>query len=69
MNATKSRAVTLSTVTIGQHFGTAGLVRDARTGRKLAQTETVGLGHRAAAILRAEEIAAKRGWTVVSDED
>ncbi len=59
--------VRIETKTVGQHFGTSGGIRDAKTGRKLAETErTYPYQFNAAAYAGAEDLAAKRGWTVVN---
>ena len=57
--------VTIKTRTVGQSFGTVGVLCDARTGRKVAVTETVRpYGFTAAAVADAEELAARLGHGV-----
>jgi hypothetical protein len=57
--------VVIKTATVGQNFGTVGLVCDARSGRKLAETaDTYPLGFVTAARAGAEALAKKNGWTL-----
>ncbi len=62
------RKVTCTTRDEGIHFGTIGVIRDAKSGRKLAET---GLKpyQSSAAIISAEALAAARGWQVATSED
>lgn len=63
MNA--KRLVRIETRTVGQSFGTVGIVRDAKTGEKLAESETVRpYGYTYSAARDADEIAQDRGWQV-----
>lgn len=65
---TTKRTVKLSTRTVGTNFGRAGVVTDARTGKKLAESdETFPLGNGNAAYEDARRIAERKGWTVVED--
>ena len=65
-----TRKVTIKTRTVGQYFATCGVIRDARTGRKLAEGQEVPYQFTAAAVDRARAEAERRGWVVVeSDEE
>lgn len=61
---TKTHRVRIATETVGQHFGTCAVLRDARSGRRLESTDTYPLGFVVAARDAAESIAKKRGWVV-----
>ena len=61
--------VTVKTRTVGQHFGTCGIIRSAKNGRKLAETpDTYPLGFTTAAIEAAKGIARRKGWTVIEPD-
>ena len=62
------RTVICTTRDVGQNFATVGVVRDARSGRKLAET---GLKpyRSSSAIFGAEGIAAARGWRVLANNE
>lgn len=49
---------------VGQAFGCVGVVRDAESGRKLAQTRVYPHGFNGNASAGAERIALSKGWTV-----
>lgn len=61
--------VTISTETVGQAFGTRGVVRSAKTGRVLATTETKPYGFTTAAVEAAREIciAHDYAWQEIED--
>lgn len=60
------RKVTLDTRPVGLNFGTVGVVRDAKTGRKIAESATTRpVGHTRGAISDAQRVAWRHGWTVV----
>lgn len=69
MTKTVARNVRITTRTVGQHFGTCAVVKDAKTGRKLAEGETKPYGFTAAAVANGEDIAKKNGWTVLDSEE
>lgn len=58
------RTVTVDTVEVGQAFGCCAVIRDARSGRKIAKTRTRPYGCDAAAMADAEAFATARGWRV-----
>ena len=61
------RKVKLDTASVGSVHGTLGIVRDASTGRRIAEAETLSPhGFTGAALDSAREIAEARGWTVVA---
>lgn len=61
-----ARRVTVETRTVGQSFGTVGVVRDMR-GRKIAESPTVRpFGFSEQACRDALAIVEARGWAVVS---
>ena len=63
--STSTRIVTVTTRTAGQSFGTVGVVKDARTGRKIVECDTTRpYGFTAAALDDARALAARKGWTV-----
>ena len=64
-----SKNVRIETRTVGQFFATCGVIRDARTGRKLAETDDVPYGFTASAFSAAEALAEKKGWNVVSQSN
>jgi hypothetical protein len=65
-----AKTVRIETCNVGQNFGTVGVVRDARTGRKLAVTDdTYPLGFTAAACAAAEALAERKGWTVLASDE
>lgn len=65
-----SRRVKIETREVGQAFGCCAVIRDARTGRKLAETDDVRpYGFTAAAYGDGERLAEQRGWTVVEVEE
>jgi len=69
MTSTKrGRKVICTTRDEGVNFGTIGVVRDAKSGRKLAETG-IKPYRSSGAIISAEALAEQRGWTVVSDQD
>ncbi len=62
-------SVYLSTRTVGQHFGTCGVVRRVGDGRVVAKSDTVRpYGFTGAALEDAEALATCKGWSVVSIE-
>ena len=64
-----ARKVRCTTRSQGIHFATVGVVKDARTGRTLAETG-VKPYQSSAAIIAAEALAEARGWQIVTgDED
>jgi hypothetical protein len=63
------RRVYVTTGTVGDHAGTVGVVRDARTKRQLAATGIKPYGFLGAAIGHAEAIALDRRWLLVSGPD
>jgi hypothetical protein len=64
------KTVTIETSEVGASFGTCAVIRDARTGRKLAETATTRpLGYTAAAYRDGEALAEARGWVVVEGGD
>lgn len=63
------KRVTIGIEIVGQAFGCAGVIYDARTGRRLASTErTYPYGDRSAARSGAEALAESKGWTIVDGE-
>lgn len=60
------KQVKITTVTIGTAFATCAVIRDAKTGRKLAAGENKPYGFEQAARANGEEIAEKNGWIVVA---
>jgi hypothetical protein len=54
--------VKISTRTVGQHFGTEGVIYT--RGKVIATTDTFPYGFDLAAWEAAEAIAEKRGWTI-----
>lgn len=62
------KQVKIETRTVGQSFATCAVIRDAKTGRKLAVGEDKPYGFTAAARANGEAIAEKHGWTVVDGE-
>lgn len=65
-----ARRVKVETRTVGQSFGVVGVVRDARTRRKLVETDEVRpYGHNHSAARDAERLAEERGWEILADED
>ncbi len=64
--ASKSRrAVTITTAPEGVNFGTFGIVRCAKTGRRLASTGIFPNNFTGPAREAAVKLAEARGWTVV----
>jgi len=59
--------VALRTRTVGQCFGTVGQIVSLRTGKVLAETGVCPYGFDGAAILKAESVAADRGYIVVPE--
>lgn len=65
-----SRRVIVEARAVGVAFGCVGVVRDAKSRRKLAESDTVRPhGFAANAVTDAEQIAAARGWTVATTDD
>lgn len=64
-----TKQVRIETVTVGQAFATCAVIRDAKTGRKLAVGDDKPYGFVGAAFANGEAIAEKRGWSVVSGDD
>lgn len=62
-----ARKVLLRTGTVGQHFGTCGVIHDITTGARLAEGATRPYGYTAAAISDVEAIAKERGYLVLTD--
>lgn len=60
-----ARKVTIDTAEVGQAFGVCAVIRDAKTGRKLAVGPTKPYGFDAAAMAAGQTLASERGWTVV----
>lgn len=64
------RTVRIEVVEVGQAFGCCAILRDARTGRRLAETDDVRpYGFRSNAYRDGERMAASNGWTVASDDE
>lgn len=63
------RKVLLRTGTVGQHFGTCGVIHDVRTGQRLAEGMTRPYGFTAAALADVEAIADERRYVVLTDEE
>lgn len=59
----------VETRTVGQFFATCGVIRDARSRRKLAEGRDCPYGFSAAAYDAAVSLAESRGWTVVNGEE
>jgi hypothetical protein len=60
-----TKIVTIHSATVGQNFGSVGIVRDAKTKKKLAEADDVRpYGFDSAALGDAEALAKKNGWTV-----
>lgn len=64
-----TRAVTIDVRSTGQAFGCYGVVRDARTRRKIAETGVKPNGFTAADYAAAESICVERGWSVRSEHE
>lgn len=63
------RTVVIDTATVGQFFGTVGVVKDARTGRKVAEAKYVRpYGFVSAALDDARTLAEDRGWTIEEED-
>ena len=67
--ANVARKVRIETVTVGSAFATCAVIRDAKTGRKLAVGDDRPYGFTQAAFANGESIAEKRGWVVVETGD
>ena len=63
------RKVLLRTGTVGQHFGTCGVIHDVATGERLYEGPTRPYGFTAAAMSDAETVAEERRYVVLSDDD
>lgn len=63
-----SRAVRIEVRDVGQAFACVGVIRDARSGKRLAETREYPYGQRGNAHDGAELIAANKGWTVASED-
>lgn len=62
------KVVYIDTRTVAQSYGIVGIVRQARTHRELAASDTVRpLTHRAAAARDAVQIVARNGWLLVGE--
>lgn len=62
------KVVYVDTRTVGQSFGTVGIVREVRTHRILATAEPVRpLNFRDAAARDAEQIVERNGWLLVGE--
>jgi len=60
-------SVCITVRTVGIHFACCGVIRDAKTGRQLAETEEIyPYGFRLNAIEGATRLALERGWTIVN---
>lgn len=59
------KKVIIKTVSVGQCFGTLGIVKDADTGARLYETATYGYDCHTAARADAESHAEKQKWTIV----
>jgi len=66
MTSRSKRTVTITTVSEGVNFGTFGIVRCAKTGRRLASTNILPHGFVVPAREAAAKIAEAKGWTVVA---
>lgn len=62
------QAVKIRVVSVGDNFGCRAIIRDARTGRRLAATRLCPHGFDGAAEGIAENICDANGWRVVDDE-
>lgn len=62
----RPRLVEIDTRPVGVNFACCGVVRDARSRRKLAETRDFPYGFDAQAFAAARELAAAKGWEVVS---
>ena len=66
----KPRTVRIEIVEVGQAFGCCAVLRDVRTGRRLAVTDEVRpYGFHANAYRDGERLAEAKGWTVASDDE
>jgi hypothetical protein len=59
-----ARKVRIETQTVGNNFGCCAILRDAKTGRKLAETDTFPRGCEQNARTAARDIAATKGFEV-----
>lgn len=59
------RHITIETRTVGVRFGTIAVLRDARSGRRLATTDPPRpYGNTVAALTDGEALAARKNWIV-----
>lgn len=58
------RRVTIETRSVGENFGCCGVIRDARSRRKLAETRVYPNGFDHAAAVGAVSICDRQGWRV-----
>jgi hypothetical protein len=61
---TMSKSVMIEVQSVGTNFGCVGIVRDAQSREKLAETDVKPNSMRGVAYTAAESIATDRGWTV-----
>lgn len=63
------RKVLLRTRTVGQHFGTCGVIHDVADGERLYEGGVRPYGFTAAAMGDVEAVATERGYIVLTDEE
>lgn len=68
MGKRTTRRVTVETMTVGQGFGCCGVLRDAKSRRRLVLTDVVPFQFEEVARARARYLAAARGWIAVTED-
>ena len=63
------RTVTVETMAAGVNFAVIGVIRDSKTGRKLATTNLRPNGCERTALYDGYDMAASKGWRVVARDD